>query len=70
MSLVKLLKPKWYFYIITGTHIKPRDDPAGEQVRRDLPRASFYVTRSRAVAVFYLIYLPLFYWTYVFSLYP
>ena len=30
MSLVKLLKPKWYFYIITGTHVELGDDPAGE----------------------------------------
>ena len=31
MSLVQLLKPKWYFYIITGTHVEPGDDPVGEQ---------------------------------------
>ena len=31
MSLVKLLKPKLYFYIITGTHVEPGDDPTGEQ---------------------------------------
>ena len=31
MSLVQLLKPKWYFIIITGTHAGPGEDPAGEQ---------------------------------------
>ena len=31
MSLVKLLKPKWYFYIITGTHVELGDDLTGEQ---------------------------------------
>ena len=31
MSLVKLLMPKWYFYIITGTHVEPGDYLAGEQ---------------------------------------
>ena len=31
MSLVQLLEPKWYFIIITGTHVGPGDDPAGEQ---------------------------------------
>ena len=30
MSLVKLLKPKWYFYIITSTHIELGDNPARE----------------------------------------
>ena len=30
MSLVQLLKPKWYFIYITGTHAGPGDDPAGE----------------------------------------
>ena len=31
MSFVKLLKPKWYFYIITAFHVEPGDDPTGEQ---------------------------------------
>ena len=31
MSLVQSLKPKWYFIYITGTHVGPEDDPAGEQ---------------------------------------
>ena len=30
MSLVKLLKPKWYLYIITGTHVELGDVPVGE----------------------------------------
>ena len=30
MSLVKLLNPKWYFYIIPSTHVEPGNDPAGE----------------------------------------
>ena len=31
MSLVQLLEPKWYFIYITGTHVGPEADPAGEQ---------------------------------------
>ena len=31
MFLVQLLKPKWCFIHITGTHVGPGDDLAGEQ---------------------------------------
>ena len=30
MSLVQLLEHKWYFIIITSTHVGPGDDLTGE----------------------------------------
>ena len=31
MLLVQLSEPKWCLIYITGTHVEPGDDPAGEQ---------------------------------------
>ena len=31
MSLIQLLKPKWYFNYITGIHVEPEDDPTEGQ---------------------------------------